>query len=113
MKRVVALLAFVSALTGLFALPAGATSSFPPVTRYDGCTDWHLQSWYPMTPDDPQWVFGCEATGEEHGIAWRRFEEYYWNADSSQVMWFATTLWYDDWYTSCNLYPSGVGACDA
>jgi hypothetical protein len=113
MRRVVALVAFVLALTGLFALPAAATPSFPPVTPYDGCTDWHLQSWYPMTADDPQWAFGCEATGDEYGIAWWRYEEYFWNADSSQVTWFATTLWYDDWYMYCNLYPSGIGACDA
>jgi hypothetical protein len=113
MRRVVALVAFVLALTGLFALPAAATPSFPPVTPYDGCTDWHLQSWYPMTADDPQWAFGCEATGDEYEIAWWRYEEYFWNADSSQVTWFATTLWYDDWYMYCNLYPSGIGACDA
>ena len=50
---------------------------------------------------------------EEYGIAWERIDGYYWNADSSQVMWFATTFWEDGWYTYCNLYPSGIGACDA
>jgi hypothetical protein len=114
MKRVVAVLAFGVALLGVFAPAAAAdTPAFPAVAPSEGCTDWHLQTWYPMSPDDPQWTFGCEVTGDEYGIAWWRYDEYYWNADSSQVMWFATTFWEDGWYTYCNLYPSGIGACDA
>ena len=61
--RRVALLAFVSALTGFIALPAAATPSFPPVPTYEGCTVWHLQDWYPMSPDDAHWAFTCEQTG--------------------------------------------------
>lgn len=111
MRRVVALFAFVSALTGFFAPPAAAMPTFPSVAPYEGCTDWTLRY---MTPDDPQWTFSCAEIGvDDYGSTWERYEEFYWNADSSQVMWFASTLWFDGWYWYCNLYPSGIGACDA
>jgi hypothetical protein len=112
MRRVFAVLALVSALTGPIAVPAAATPA-PPPSPYEGCTDWYLQTWYPMSPDDAHWAFTCTENGDEYGSSWERIEEYYWNADSSQVMWFATTFWFDDWYTYCNLYPYGIGACDA
>ncbi len=114
MRRVFAVLALVSALTGLIAVPAAATPAFPPVSTNEGCTDWYLQDWYPMSPDDAHWAFTCTETGDEYGISWWRADEYYWNADSSQVMWFATSFYEDGgWYWYCNLYPSGIGACDA
>ncbi len=110
MRRVATILALVAVLMALFAPTAAATPAPPPQPPYEGCTDWSLQY---MSPDDPQWVFSCTETGDEYGIAWERIDEYYWNAESSQVMWFATTFWEDGWYTYCNLYPSGIGACDA
>ena len=113
MKRFLALLALVAALTGPVAAAATATPAHPPVPTLEGCTDWYLQDWHPMSPDDAHWAFTCEQTGDEYGISWWRSDEYYWNADFSQVMWFATSFFENGWYWYCNLYPSGVGACDA
>jgi hypothetical protein len=41
---------------------------------------------------------------DEYRIAWERYDEYYWNADSSQVILFATTFWEDGWYWHANYY---------
>jgi hypothetical protein len=115
MRRAVAVLAFAVALIGVFAPAAAAdTPAFPPVSTYEGCTDWQLQRWSPMSPDNPQWTIVCEMTGDEYGITWWRWDEYYWNKDAGEIWLFATS-YYDDggWYSSCILYPSGVGACDA
>jgi hypothetical protein len=109
-------LALVSALTGLIAVPAAASPAFPPVSTNEGCTDWYLQDWYPMSQDDPQWVFRCsweyDFSPEDWTGTWVAYD-YYWNADSSQVIEFAGYVIEWGWYGSCVRYPSGIGACDA
>ncbi len=106
MRRIAAVLGLVAVLIALFAPTAAATPVFPPQPPYEGCTDWYLRY---MTPDDPQWAFTCTETGEEYGIPWERYDEYYWNADSSQVISFATTFWEDGWYWYANYYNCSAG----
>ncbi len=112
MRRIVALLAFVSVLVALFAAPAAAdTPAFPPVAPYEGCTDWYLGIGSPASPDEQQWAFTCEEGNfsPDDWSGWYRFDEYHWDADSSQVILFYTSYyedgwsWYMYWY-SC---PSG------
>jgi len=113
MRRAVAVLAFAVALIGVFAPAAAAdTPAFPPVSTYEGCTDWQLQTWSPMSPDDPQWTFVCEVTGDDYGIMWWRWDEYYWNADVAEIRLFASS-YYDEgyWYWYADYYhcPDGCG----
>jgi hypothetical protein len=86
---------------------ATAAPAFPPEPPYEGCTDWYLQY---MSPDEPQWAFTCTQTGDEYGIAWWRADEYYWNADSSQAILFATSYFEDGgWYWYANYYNCSSG----
>ncbi len=106
----------VAASIALFASTAAATSAPPPQPPYVGCGDWYVQSSYPMSADDPQWVFRCSWEDNFSPTDWTGTwvaNDYYWNADSSQVTWFASYVIDWGWYWSCVLYPSGVGACDA
>jgi hypothetical protein len=39
--------------------------------------------------------------------------DYYWNVDSSEVRWFASYIYDWGWFSSCVLYPDGIGMCNA
>jgi len=125
-RSVNTVLIVVVASMALLAPTAVATPAAPPQppqastlpTYYEGCTDWNLQSSYPMSADHPEWVFSCwwgDNYSEENWTGWRAHDLYYWNADSSQVMWYGANVidlenW---WFWDCILYPDGIGMCDA
>jgi hypothetical protein len=73
------------------------------------------QTSYPMSEDDAQWVFRCSAgnVSWEEETGWWGASDYYWNAESSQVIHFADYFVdLDEGFGfSCVLYPSGTGAC--
>jgi hypothetical protein len=69
MRRLIVLLVLTAASAALLAAPAAATttparplqppSAYVETAWYEGCSDWYLQSTYPMSGADPQWVFTC------------------------------------------------------
>jgi hypothetical protein len=116
MRRAIIILFVVAALAAFLAPSAAATPPAPSQPPYEGCSDWYVQSWYPMSTEDSQWVFRCEWDDNFSPTDWTGTwvaSDYYWNAESSQVTWFATYVFDWGWYYSCVLYPDGVGACDA
>jgi hypothetical protein len=95
---------------------AAATPTSPSQAPYAGCTDWYLQSTYPMSADDAKWVFSC-SEGEidwDSMTGWQLTNYYYWNDELSQILWFETSITdLDDWwFYNCTIYPGG-GACEA
>jgi hypothetical protein len=114
-QAMITALVVIAATTALFASTASAAPAPPTQPSYEGCSDWYLQSSYPMSLEDTQWVFRCvwEDSMSEDGTGWWWASDYYWNAESSQVMWFASYMAEAGWYWSCVLYPYGIGMCDA
>jgi hypothetical protein len=67
-----------------------------------------------MTANNPKWVFRCEfgeLTGDWNTTSWRA-DDYYWNATSSKVVWFASYAIDYGSFWQCVLYPTGIGACN-
>jgi hypothetical protein len=115
-RTTITLLVLIAGLAVAFAPTAAATPNPPSQAPYAGCTDWYLQSTYPMSTDDPKWVFSC-SEGEvdwDSMTGWQVTNYYYWNDELSQITWYETSIVdLDDWwFYDCTLYPSG-GACDA
>src|SRR5262249_191092 len=120
-RRMIALLLVVAASAALLAAPAAATtpprpaqppSAYVQTATYDGCTDWSLQSTYPMSVANPKWVFRCWNDYGDSSYFYETSDSYYWNADLQKAIQFNQTVWDSDgWYWSCTLYPSFVGAC--
>jgi hypothetical protein len=117
-RRLIVVLVMVAASAAVLAAPAEATPPRPPqppgayvqtAAYNNGCTDWFLQSTYPMSPAAPQWVFTCQSFD---GYLYAE-DRYYWNADRQTVILYEQTVWDDgfDWYTDCTLYR--YGACPA
>jgi hypothetical protein len=115
-RTIVAALVAVAATAALVAPTAVAAPAPPSQPPYEDCSQWFLQSWYPISADEPKWVFRCEwednFSPQEWTGSWVA-NDYYWNAQSSEIRWFATDVIDWGWYWSCVLYPYGVGACDA
>jgi hypothetical protein len=116
MRRVLITVFIAIAASAALWLPAASATPAPPSQLpYEGCSDWYVQTSYPMSEDDPQWVFRCSAgnISWEEGTGWWGASDYYWNADSSQVVHFADYFVDLDegFFWSCVLYPSGSGAC--
>jgi hypothetical protein len=122
-RRLIALLVLAAAAAVVVAAPAEASPPPPPgppsayvqtATYNNGCTDWYLQSTYPMSATDPQWVFTCSSTdGWPDSYYWTSQDSYYWNADRQTVIQFQWTVWDSTgWYWDCTLYPYGIGACN-
>jgi hypothetical protein len=119
-RRLIALVVLAAASAAVLAAPAAATTPPPPTappsayvqtaTYNNGCTDWYLQSTYPMSATDPQWVFYCS----NYDGYFTSQDGYYWNPDLQTVILFEQAVWDDgfDWYWSCTLYPYGIGACN-
>jgi hypothetical protein len=115
-RTTIMLLVLIAAFAMAVAPTAGATSTAPSQPPYAGCTDWHLQSSYPMTPDDPKWVFTCTegAIDWSNGTGWEVTNYYYWNDQLSEIINYETTVVdLDDWWFSdCMVYFAGH-ACEA
>jgi hypothetical protein len=115
-RTTIMLLVLIAALAMAFAPTAAATPTAPSQPPYAGCTDWHLQSTYPMTPDDPRWVFTCTegAIDWNNGTGWEVTNYYYWNDQLSEITAFETSIVdLDDWWFSdCTFYLAGQ-ACEA
>jgi hypothetical protein len=105
----------IAASAALWIPAASATPAPPPQPPYEGCSEWYVQTGPPMSADDAQWVFRCSAgnVSWEEGTGWWSASDYYWNAESSQVIHFADHFVdLDEGFGfSCVLYPSGSGAC--
>lgn len=110
-RMIITAFVVVAALAALLGPAAAATSAPPSQQPYAGCSDWNLQ-----TLGDSYWVFSC--TEEDNfsptdGTGWWMENDYYWDANSSQVFWFATYIidLDSDWYYSCVFPPGSAGAC--
>lgn len=116
MRIIVTALTVLAASTAIVVPAAAATQDAPPVAPYEGCSDWYLQSTRPMSAEDTQWVFRCSWEDNFSSEDWTGsfgHSDYYWNADRSTVIWFSGFVYDWGWIWSCNLYPSGVGMCNA
>jgi hypothetical protein len=109
-------LVVIAAFAMAFVPTAAATPTAPSQAPYAGCTDWSLQSTYPMTPDDPKWVFTCTegAIDWNNGTGWEVTNYYYWNDQLSQILNYETTVVdLDDWWFSDCMFYFGGHACEA
>jgi len=123
MRRLIALLVLVAASTALVAAPASATpppptqppSAYVQTATYGGCSDWYLQTTYPMSAADPQWVFTCWNDWAVDDSYYGTSQDwYYWKADWQTVILYEQAVWDSaGWYWDCTLYPYGYGACNA
>jgi hypothetical protein len=115
MRRIFITTVLVIATCAALVVPsAGATPTAPTEPPYDGCSDWYVQTWYPMSEADQQWVFRCEAgdISWEDGTGWWGYSDYYWNAEWSTITWFAwqSVNLDEGWGFGCVFYPE-PGAC--
>jgi hypothetical protein len=122
-RRLIVLLLVVAASAAAFAAPAAATttpprppqppSAYVQTATYDGCTDWSLQSTWPMSVANPKWVFRCWNDYGDSSYSYETSDSYYWNADLQKAILFNQAVWDSTgWYWSCTFY-SGGGACPA
>ena len=111
---VIAVVVMTSTVALFAPSSAAATPPPPPDPPIAGCSDWVLSTWWPMSVDDPRWVFQCEE-GYIDPTDWSGYwiaNLYYWRQESSEVRWYGRS-WFDGWFWSCILYPEGFGACNA
>jgi hypothetical protein len=124
-RRLIALLVLVAAVAAVFA--DGAVATTPPrppqppsvyvqtAAYNNGCSDWYLQSNYPMSTANPKWVFSCSNTywyDPSDPEAWyQTYDSYFWNADSQKAILWDYGVWdnWMGWYWDCPFYF--VGAC--
>jgi hypothetical protein len=112
MRRVIIAAFVVVAASAAFLGPAAAAMPAPPSQApYTGCSDWYPQTW-----GDSYWVFNCtwdDNFSPTDGTGTWMENDYYWDANSSQVFWFATYIidLDSDWYYSCVIPPGSAGAC--
>lgn len=120
MKKLAAAIFTTIAIVLAISAVAAATPPPPPqppaayaqTAFYDACTDWFLQSTWPMSVSDPKWSFLCSNGSPDSGSE----DGWYWNADLQAAIWFHTAVWDWGWYWDCTAYPYGLdggGACDA
>jgi hypothetical protein len=111
MQRVVITALIVLAVaTAVFTPSAAAVPAPPDVAPYAGCSDW---SWSPTSTDDGWWVFRCLWEDSVYPTESWAENDYYWDAASSQVGWYATYAYDWGWYYRCVIPPGGAGACEA
>lgn len=111
-EAIITAVVVIAAATAIFAPTAAAAPTPPTEPPYAGCSDWSLS--YPMSFDDPQWVFGCEeGSVDENLVGTWIGNYYYWRAESAEVRWYAISMISDGWFWWCNLYPDGIGMCNA
>jgi hypothetical protein len=123
-RRLIVLLVLVAASAAVFAAPAVATtpprppqppSAYVQTATYDGCTDWSLQSTWPMSAANPKWVSTCWNTywyDPSDPDAWyQTLDSYFWNADLQKAILWDYGVWdnWMGWYWDCPFYF--VGAC--
>jgi len=125
-RRLIVFLVLVAASAAVLAAPAAAAtpprppqppSAYVQTATYDGCTDWSLQSTWPMSVANPKWVFTCwniyyyDPSDPE---AWyETYDSYFWNADLQKAILWDYGVWDNwlGWYWDCPFYF--VGACPA